>query len=129
MKKNGRKKSGATLIEVMLALILLAIMATAVPLALQYPRQLIVNSLQRQVSVLAATEALELARAWNPDDLSGGWITAAQNLGRRYGLNGRTVTITPTVTPNDDMAIIAVSVDYPGSGGDPVYLETRIYAP
>ncbi len=130
MKK--KTKSGATLIEVMLAVLILAIMATALPIALQQPRRLVVQSLQRQVCVLAGTEALEMASSWNPDDLSDGWETAAEALSSRYGLNDQNVTIEAEAEvseDHEDMTTVSVRITYPGGGGDEVYLETLLYTP
>jgi type II secretory pathway pseudopilin PulG len=131
MSKGSKKeKEGTTLIEIMLAILVLAFMATALPTALRHPRAMVVSSVQKQIALQAASEALELAKTWNPDDLGGGWATAAAALENRYGLYDQSIHISTDVrSAGLKITLVSVAVSFDGSDGNAVYLETLVYTP
>ncbi len=130
-KSKNKGRVGFTLIEVLLGVLILTILAVAVPAGLAYPRLLVVSAAHKQAAIHAANEVLEEAFSmnYNSADLSEDTVTL--NLGNEYTLNGRAISVSRTVKimggagGHSEYKRITVFVNYPG-GDSPVVLETFI---
>lgn len=128
---RNKIQQGATLIEVMIGILILVIMAVAVPAGLAYPRFLVISAAHKQAAIHAANEVLEKTFSMNYShaDLVVG--TTALATGDQYTLNGRSITVTRTVEVlgggggSLEYKRITVFVSYFG-GDAPVVLETFI---
>ena len=126
-------KSGVTLIEVMVALLILAVMVVMLATSLRHPRAIVVKSTLQQAAIQAANEALEEA-------VAAGYMDSFDNRLRtvpsgnvtqsNYRLHGHVVSGTRVVSEWDSEVpptlLIGVTVNYPGSEGDSVVMETLL---
>ncbi len=121
-------RSGMTLVEVMLGMLILAILAIAATTSVRYPRFMVVSSAHKQGAIHAANEALEEAVSVPYVNLQAGTVSL-DDLGARYRMDGRAVSGTRRVDALGEGATehkrITVSVNYPG-GDAPIVLETLI---
>ncbi|MDF7799999.1 prepilin-type N-terminal cleavage/methylation domain-containing protein [Pontiellaceae bacterium B1224] len=123
-------KKGATLVEVMFALLILAILVVVVPRLVEHPRRLVVNAVWKQMAVGAANEVLEEAVSLGYAKVDSVDIDAITG---SYAMNARTldgtllVTAHGTGSQNDPYyKEVAVTVTVP-DGNDSVTLETLIF--
>ena len=127
-KRPCASRSGTSLVEVMVGMLILAILAVTAMMTLQHPRFLVSSSAHKQMAIHAASEVLEEVLSAGYSSLATGTVSL-DNLGDRYTMNGRGLTGSRTVADWDGGAppilLVTVAVDYPG-GDSPVELETLI---
>jgi len=121
----AKARRGTTLIEVVVAMLILAILAVMVPTALRHPRFLVVSATQKQAAILVANEALEEALAMDYNNLLDGTLAS------QYAMHNRPITVIRTVvdfpdSSNPEYKRVTVTVTYPGAQGDSVVLETYV---
>lgn len=123
--RHTNLRSGVTLIEIILGLVILAIMGIAAVTSLFYPRYLTTASATRRLAVDAATDHLERLFATDYLLIAG---RPAEVLTGTYNINGQTVTTTvyaEQIPASFDYLHIRVEATYPGGAtNDPVVLET-----
>ena len=124
--RRSRRDCAMTLVEVMIAVLILAVVAVGSVAFFLRGRTAIENSACRRAAAQIAMERLEGARTTGYDALAGGTSTIV--------LDGTTYTSTLSVgnalaDPSDSDSlykIVDVSVDWPGAQNNPVYVRTAI---
>lgn len=130
MKKTGRKKNGATLIEVMLAMLILVVLAVAAFMGLSYPRSLVVTSTHKQAALHMANAAMEevLALGYGSTNLVVGETVPISSF-VSSSVNGVSMSGTRRIEAWDSeefpMLLVTVTVDYLGAD-EPIVLETLL---
>lgn len=126
---HAKARRGMTLIEVVLAMLILAILAVMVPGALRHPRFQVVSATQKEAAILVANEVLEKALALDYDEVS----EMNLDIDDQYAMAGRAVSVDTEVQEEDwggdvvfKRVTVEVAVDYPGLQDDPVILETLV---
>lgn len=132
MLSQSKKKSGTTLIEIAVAVLIITLLAVAAISALRYPRYRALTDAHKQVSVLAANAELEMAVAMgfnHPSNAANTYAIAnitSDNTVQGRGLTTGERTVVDLNESGIDYKRITVTVDYPGSE-NPVVLETLLY--
>ncbi len=126
---NSRKNQcGTTMVEIMLAILILAIVAVSIPPAIGFSRSLVVAEAHRQAAVHAANEAMEQTISQDYSAIIVG--TSGLDFGTKYSVGGRLLPTSGTLAVDEfnspDYKRITISVDYPG-GDIPVILVTEIF--
>ncbi len=127
-KRVAEKRcAGFTMVEVALGILILAILAVAVPSALRHPRQLLLTASHKQAAVLVANEALEDAMSWgygNTNLVPG----PLGDLSDRYAMHGRVLSGEREVVDlGGGIQLVTIFVDYPvGNSQASIILETLI---
>jgi len=100
-----KKKAGTTLVEVMLAAIIIAMLAVLASTALFYPTRIVVSDARRQVALHEANAEMERAKAAEYSTLSD----------TNYSFNTlhKTLDLTRVVATNTNEKIITVTIPDP----------------
>jgi len=149
---EGRRKTGATLVEVVMAGLLLALLAVAGGAYLYHSRATIAAQRDKRAALDAANSMLEAVRASNYDDVKppdppdygmyylsvqgGAWFHSTSDPGDTVVINGKNLPRETTVqyvdvdggAPSYDCLRLIVNVGYRLNSADRVALET-LYAP
>lgn len=121
-----KRKSGATLVEVVFAIMILAFLAMAAIMTLRNPRFQAVTTTHHQAAVHAANSAMEGALSMgymSPEMAVGNYSLAG--LFDQYSMHNMHLSGTRSVEVVNALKRITISVDYPGSD-EPVILQTLI---
>jgi len=129
IKTSSTKKErcgGTTIIEVMIAILILAIMAVAVPAGMSYPRFLAVSAAHKQSAIDAANEAMEELVSRDYDAIPTGSVDL--NFGTKYEVSGRSLPLgSQTVVEFNKPKYKRITIAASYYGGDhPVQLITDI---
>ncbi len=127
--QKKKKRAGMSLVEIALALLIVAILAVVVPTALRFPHYLAVSSVQKEVAIHAANQVLEEALSFGYDHayLSAGTVSLDGMKGD-YSMSGlelaviKKIEILAAGTPAERKQI-TVTVTY-RNNEDPVVLQT-----
>jgi type II secretory pathway pseudopilin PulG len=112
---RAKNRRGTTMVEVLLAAVILAILAVVVVNSLFYPRFLAVNSTLKQLAVQAGTDFMEQVVSQAYEEITNGLTIASIGITNKYTLNGRTITIDPLIV-----------VESPGAVGTPEYKDLTV---
>ena len=119
--KTADRHDGFTIIEVMIGILILVILAVAVPTALKHPRVLVISAAHKQAAIHAANEVLETLSSMDYAQVPTG--DSSLDFGARYHLNGRTLPLgkqSVVEFNNPDFKQITITVDHPGGEGFPL---------
>ncbi len=108
---RNRLRSGTTLVEVILAAVLIGILAIVAVTALMYPTQLVVSDARRQVALHEANAEMERVTAESYSD-----ITDANFPDRTVDTLYKTLTISTEIIPlPDEKEITVTTIDEDGT--------------
>lgn len=126
---KNNKKTGTTLIEIMMAMLILAILAVSASMLLHHPRLQAVTAAHRQSAVHAANSAMDAAVSMGYQSVSnavGSYALAnvADRYSNRIALSGKRSVELVTFSGTDFKRLI-IRVDYL-NGDRPVVVESLL---
>lgn len=126
-----KSKVGMSLVEVMLAMLILVVLVAVIPKAVQYPRSLVVQAAWQQTAIEAANEILEdaISRGFLELPLaSDEYANWKADLESRYTMNGRSPVIERVVgeATGDPLIKRVQAIVTPPDSDQPVILETLV---